>query len=341
MTPDGEAPAYRAAGVDLAVTDRIKGRLASLVEGTFGPEVLGRFGGFGGAFALGGLPEKDPVLVATADGVGTKILVAQRAGRHDTIGEDLVHHCVDDLLASFARPLFLLDYVAAGRVEADVALAIVAGLARGCRANGLALLGGETAEMPDLYAIGEYDLAGFAVGVAPRARLEDRPPVRAGDVVVGLASTGLHTNGYTLARRVVFEAAGHAPGDEVPWGGASWTDALLAVHRSYLSEVGPLLDDPALHGIAHVTGGGFAGNLPRVLPAGLAARIDRGAWEPPAIFRWLAEAGKIGGEEMARVFNMGIGMCLIVDAGAAERVAGSTGGIVIGHIEEGRGVVWA
>jgi phosphoribosylformylglycinamidine cyclo-ligase len=341
MTSDGEAPAYRAAGVDLAATDRIKGRLASLVEGTFGPEVLGRLGGFGGAFALGDVAEKDPVLVATTDGVGTKVLVAQRAGRHDSIGEDLVHHCVDDLLASFARPLFLLDYIAAGRVEPDVALSIVAGLARGCRANGMALLGGETAEMPDLYETGAYDLAGFAVGIAPRARLEERPPVRAGDLIVGLASTGLHTNGYTLARRIVFERAGHAPEDEVPWGGASWADALLAVHRSYLPEMGPLLDDPALHGIAHVTGGGFAGNVPRVLPPGLAARIDRGRWEPPAIFRWLAEAGEVGDEEMVRVFNMGIGMCLIVDREAADRVAGSTGGILMGHIEEGQGVVWA
>lgn len=337
---DPSAPAYRAAGVDLAAADRFKGRLKALVEGTHGPEVLGGLGGFGGAFAIGALEERDPVLVATTDGVGTKVLVAQRAGRHDTIGRDLVHHCIDDLLASFARPLFLLDYVAMGRLEEGVALSIVAGLARACRDAGVALVGGETAEMPDLYEPGEYDLAAFAVGVTPRARLA-RAAIEPGDVVLGLSSSGLHTNGYTLARRIVFEIAGAELDDDVPWGEGRWSDALLAVHRSYLREVGPLLDDPALHALAHVTGGGLVGNLPRALPIGLGARIDRSAWSVPPLFRWLAETGRIADEEMLRVFNMGIGFCLVVDPAARERLARATGAIAIGHIEEGHGVEWA
>jgi phosphoribosylformylglycinamidine cyclo-ligase len=335
----GRAPSYRAAGVDLARADQFKKRLAVLVEGTFGPDVIGALGGFGGAFAIGRRVEQEPIVVATADGVGTKLLVAQQAGRHDTIGQDLVHHCVDDLLAAFARPLFLLDYIATGELDEDVLLSIVAGLARGCRDNGIALLGGETAEMRDLYEPGQYDLVGFALGIAPRSRF-DRPSVRAGDVVLGLASTGLHTNGYTLARRI-FEISGFTLDDAVPWGGESWADVLLAVHRSYLSEVGPLLDDPDLHAVAHVTGGGFAGNLPRVIPPGLGARLDRKAWEAPPLFRWLGETGQIDEEEMYRVFNMGIGLCLIVEVGSVERIAAQTGGISIGHIVERKGVEWA
>ncbi len=333
--------AYGEAGVDLAAAGRVKERLAALVEGTFGPEVEGRFGGFGGAFAAGGLPEKDPVLVATADGVGTKVLVAQQAGRHDTVGEDLVNHCVNDLLASLARPLFLLDYIATGALDEGVAVSLVGGVARACRANQVALLGGETAEMPDLYAPGAYDVAGFAVGVAPRDRDPGGARVREGDRVLGLASSGLHTNGYSLARHIVFGTTHHAIDDEVPWGGGTWADALLQVHRSYLREIGPLLNDPALHAVAHVTGGGIEGNLPRVLPSMLGAAIDRNSWRPPAIFGWLAEVGEVGEEEMYRVFNMGVGACLVVDAAETDRVMESTGGFVIGHIERGQGVRWA
>lgn len=339
--PRDDAPHYRAAGVDLGRADRFKGRLKSLVEGTFGPEVVGELGGFGGAFAIGGLVEEEPVLVATADGVGTKILVAQRVGRHDTIGEDLVNHCVDDLLASFARPLFLLDYIACGELEEGVALSIVTGVVRACRENRIALLGGETAEMPDLYEPWEYDLAGFAIGVAPRARLARNHRAELGDVVVGLPSNGLHTNGYTLARRIVLEDAGRSLEDEVPWGEGSWADALLAVHRSYLPALLPLLDDPTLHAMAHITGGGFPGNLPRALTPGLAASIDRSSWEQPPFFTWLSRAGGVSDDEMYRVFNMGIGFCLVVEAGEAERIAAETGGFPIGHIVQGGGVVWA
>ena len=334
------AGAYGAAGVDLDAARRVKERLAALVEGTFGPEVVGGFGGFGGGFAMGGLSEPDPVLLATADGVGTKVLVAQRANRHDTVGQDLVHHCVNDLLASLARPLFFLDYVATGELQEGIAISLVGGVARACRANGLALLGGETAEMPDLYEPGTYDLAGFAIGVAPRSRLDRKDGVAEGDSVIGLPSSGLHTNGYSLARHIVFEKEGQTIDGETPWG-ETWADALLAVHRSYLPEVGPLLDDPALHGVAHVTGGGFEGNLPRVLPRTLGARLERGAWEPPPIFAWLARTGGVEEEEMLKVFNMGVGMCLVVEVGEGERIAGAAGGFLMGTIVRGGGVQWA
>ena len=342
----GPAAAYARAGVDLDRADRIKRRFRALVEGTFGPDVLGELGGFGGAFAIGNLPETDPVLVSSADGVGTKVLVAQAAGRHDTVGEDLVHHCVDDLLAAGARPLFFLDSIAAGRLDEPVTLALVEGFARGCRANGIALLGGETAEMPDLYPPGRYDLAGFIVGVAPRERLGRWRGARPGDCVLGFASSGLHTNGYTLARRIVLESAGHALEDRVPWGGDTWAEALLRVHRSYLPVVAPLLDDPALHGAAHITGGGFVGNLPRALPADLGIELDRGAWHVPPVFVYLAEAGSVEEEEMVRVFNMGIGFCLLVDEKAAGRVASECGGrgfpaMQIGRVVEGNGVTWS
>lgn len=345
--PDREppgAPAYRAAGVDIAGADRLKRRLAELVGSTLGPEVLGGVGGFGGCYAIGDLPEPDPVLVASADGVGTKLLVARWAGRHDTVGQDLVNHCVDDLLAAGARPLLFLDYIATGELDADVVLALVGGLARACRENRVALIGGETAQMPDLYADGHYDLAGFMVGVAPRARLGWR--AAAGDVVLGLPSSGLHTNGYTLARRIVIDGAGHRPGETVPWGGETWGEALLAVHRSYRAAVEPLLGDPDLHAVAHVTGGGFAGNLPRVLPEGLGVRLDRGAWTVPPLFGYLAGTGEVEEEEMYRVFNMGVGMCLVVSSEAVDRItercaAAGERAVEMGRVVEGEGVEWS
>lgn len=339
------APAYREAGVDLEVADRFKSRLAELVAADRPVGVLGGLGGFGGCFSLSGLSESDPVLVASADGVGTKLLVARAADRHDTVGHDLVNHCVDDLLAQGARPLFFLDYIATGQLDADVALALVEGFARGCRENGIALLGGETAEMPGVYEDGGYDLAGFIVGVAPRARLERLVSAsRPGDVVLGLPSNGLHTNGYTLARKVALNG-GRALGDSVPWGGETWADALLAVHRSYLAPVLPLLDDAALHGCAHVTGGGFEGNLPRGLSDGLGVRLDQDSWRPPPLFEFLEREGKITRSEMARVFNLGIGFCLFVDEREVDRVAAGcrergAPARSIGRIVEGEGVTW-
>jgi len=339
------ASAYRAAGVDLDAADRFKEKLKRVVGATPQKGVLGELGGFGGCFSLAGAREADPVLVASTDGVGTKVLVARAAGRHDTIGHDLVNHCVDDLLAQGARPLFFLDYIASGRLEEDVALALVEGFARGCRENGIPLLGGETAEMPDLYEADAYDLAGFIVGVAPRARLDRLgASVQAGDLVLGLPSSGLHTNGYTLARKVAL-ASGRSISDPVPWGAGSWSDVLLAVHRSYLGAVLPLLDDPALHGCAHVTGGGFDGNLPRPLRTGLGVRLQRESWEPAPVFEFLAREGNISSAEMVRVFNLGIGFCLYVERREADRVAQACSNaglpaIEIGEVVEGEGVSW-
>ncbi|MBW3660243.1 MAG: phosphoribosylformylglycinamidine cyclo-ligase [Gemmatimonadetes bacterium] len=341
-----EAPAYGAAGVRLEAAERVKRRFGDLVRSTSGPEVLGGLGGFGGCFAIGRAPEADPVLVASADGVGTKILVARSAGVHHTVGQDLVNHCVNDLLASGARPLFFLDYIAAGRLDEEVAVALVEGFARGCRDNGLALLGGETAEMPDLYEPEAYDLAGFVVGVAPRARLERwNRCAEPDDVVLGLASSGLHTNGYTLARKTV-QAAGVRLDEETPWGGETWSEALLAIHRSYLPAVAPLLDDEALRGAAHVTGGGFEGNLPRALPDGVGALLDRGAWDEPPLFRWISREGGVSIDEMSRVFNLGIGFCLVVAPEAADRIAAGCAEAGhsarrIGNIVAGSGVQWA
>lgn len=342
--PPESAPAYQAAGVDLVAADRFKKRLKDMLSGS-DARVLGGVGGFGGCFSLDDVLEDEPVLVASADGVGTKVLVAQRASRHDTVGEDLVNHCVDDLLAQWARPLFFLDYIATPEIEGSDALTIVEGLIRGCSLNGIPLLGGETAEMPDLYAPGTYDLVGFIVGVAPRKRLDRSPDVAVGDVVLGLPSSGLHTNGYTLARKVVFEDAGHALTDVVPWGTQTWADELLAVHHSYLRQVEPLLDDPALHAIAHITGGGFSGNLPRAMPDGMAVEIDRQAWQTPPLFEYLAEAGEIGPEEMHRVFNMGIGFCLVTERADSKRIAEACGrrgcpALPIGTVIEGEGVAW-
>jgi phosphoribosylformylglycinamidine cyclo-ligase len=344
--PREPASAYRAAGVDLDAAERFKAKLAGLVGPTLGPEVVGELGGFGGCFSLAAVPEADPVLVASADGVGTKVLVARAANRHDTVGHDLVNHCVDDLLAQGARPLFFLDYIAAGRLDEAVALALVEGFARGCRENGIPLLGGETAEMPDVYDPEGYDLAGFIVGVAPRARLNRLgKAVVPGDAVLGLPSSGLHTNGYTLARKVAL-AAGRSVAEPVPWGAGSWADVLLEVHRSYLPAVLPLLDDPALHGCAHVTGGGFEGNLARPLREGIGVRLAPDAWEPPPLFAFLAREGNIPRGEMVRVFNMGIGFCLYVEAGEVDRISRACAeagapAVVIGDVVAGEGVTWA
>lgn len=337
------APAYRSAGVDLDTADRIKVRIKELVRGTHDDRVLESESGFAGGYDLGA-EEGGPVLMASADGVGTKVVVARLADRHDTVGEDLVNHCIDDLLAGWARPLFFLDYIAAGQLEARVAVELVEGFARGCRQAGIALLGGETAEMPDVYQPAAYDLAGFCVGRRV-ARPEKADPT-AGNTIVGLASTGLHTNGYSLARRVVFEIGAHAIDETVPWGGESWADALLAVHRSYLPVLDERLESDELLAIAHITGGGFEGNLPRVLPGGVGARLEREAWPVPPLFRYLAERGSIDESEMYRVFNMGVGLCLIVrpaavDAILAEAITAGVDAWVIGETTAGEGITWA
>jgi phosphoribosylformylglycinamidine cyclo-ligase len=334
---------YAAAGVDLDAAHRALKGVGELVRSTATPDTLSELGSFGGVYRVpAGM--RSPVLVASTDGVGTKLKVAFAAGRHDTVGEDLVNHCVNDILVQGARPLFFLDYVGIGRLEPGVVEAVVSGVARGCRANGCALLGGETAEMPDLYAAGEYDLAGTIVGIAEEERVLDGSAVRHGDAVVALASSGLHTNGYSLARRIVFERMGLRPEDPFPGEEGSVADALLRVHRSYLGALLPLVEAGRVRALAHVTGGGLVDNVPRVLPRGVGVRLERGSWTVPALFRVLQREGGVEEAEMFRVFNMGVGMVVIVepeDADAAVRdlrAAGESAWIA-GEVVPGDGTV--
>jgi phosphoribosylformylglycinamidine cyclo-ligase len=260
-----------------------------------------------------------PVLVSSADGVGTKLKVAFLTGRHDTVGEDLVNHCVNDIAVQGALPLFFLDYFAVGKLDAVVAEAVVSGIARGCRNNGCALIGGETAEMPGLYQESEYDLAGFIVGAAERTRLLTGKTIRAGDVLLGLPSTGLHTNGYSLARKLLFEVAGYGPGTWLPEVGATVADALLAVHRSYLKPIRALLAAGLLRGAAHITGGGITDNTPRMMPKDFGVAIDTGSWRIPPLFELLRRIGDMPLEDYRRTLNLGVGMILAVPARGAAR----------------------
>lgn len=332
---------YRQSGVDIDAGNEAVRRIKTLAKGTFTPGVLSEIGSFGGLFHLGAAALHEPVLVASADGVGTKLKVAFLASRHDTVGEDLVNHCVNDILVQGARPLFFLDYLATGRLLPDIAEQIVIGLARGCRANGCALLGGETAEMPGFYADGEYDIAGFIVGAVERSRVLDGRTVVPGDRLIGLPSSGLHTNGYSLARRVLFDVSGLRVDTYVPELGRSVGDALLAVHRSYLKPVQGLLDAGLVKGMAHITGGGITENVPRTLPAGSAVRVDRRTWTVPALFQLIQERGSVASDEMFRAFNMGIGLVIMCAAADADRAiamlkeAGETGAMLIGEVVPG------
>ena len=314
--------AYARAGVDIDAAADAVGRMKAHIKTTVTPGVLTDVGSFGGMFALSALGAlKDPVLVSSIDGVGTKLKVAFATGRHDTIGRDLVSHCVNDILVQGARPLFFLDYFGTGKLEPGVAADVVKGLADGCRAAHCALIGGETAEMPGLYADGEYDLAGCIVGLVERAKVIDGSGVTPGDVLLGLASEGLHTNGYSLARKALLEDAGMTLDAPVAaLGGVTLGEALLWPHRCYAPAVLPLLDiSPGpVKAMAHITGGGFVDNIPRVLPAGVGVRIDRAAWDVPPLFRLIQEAGRVSEAEMFRVFNMGIGFVLVVAPEAAE-----------------------
>ena len=277
--------------------------------------------------------------MSSADGVGTKLKVAFMTGRHDTVGADLVNHCVNDVLVQGASPLFFLDYLATGRLSPSVAEQVVAGVARGCRENGCALIGGETAEMPGFYAVGEYDIAGFIVGVVEKSQLIDGRNIQPGDVLIGLPSAGLHTNGYSLARKICFEVAGWAPDTFVPELGATVADALLAPHLSYLAAVRPLLERGLVKGLAHITGGGITENLPRILPQGCAAQIDRTAWPVPALFRLLQDRGGIARDEMFRAFNMGIGLIVVCAGADAVRVHALVDAPRIGTIVAGNRLV--
>lgn len=334
---------YRTSGVDIDAAERAKRRLAKLVRSTATPDTLSELGSFGGLYRLpGGL--RSPILVASTDGVGTKLKVAVAAGRNDTVGEDLVNHCVNDILVQGARPLFFQDYLGIGRMDAGVVEAVVSGVARGCRDNGCALLGGETAELPDMYEAGEYDLAGTIVGLVEEDRLLDGSRIQAGDAIVALASSGLHTNGYSLARRVVFGRMRLGPDDVFPGEDGTVAEVLLRTHRSYLRALTPPLEKGEIHGLAHITGGGLLDNIPRVLPTGLDARLDTASWEVPSVFRTLQEQGGIGEMEMFRVFNMGVGMVAVVNAERADALVGELNAAgeqawVAGSIRSGTGQV--
>ncbi len=303
---------YAGAGVDIDAANAAKKRIQRLARATFSPSVLTDIGSFGALFRLAKDSYEDPLLVSSCDGVGTKLKLAFMTGIHDTVGYDLVSHCVSDILVQGARPLFFLDYVACGKLDPATVEQVVSGLARGCRETGCALIGGETAEMPDFYSPGEYDLAGFIVGVVDRKRLIDGSKILPGDHIVGLASLGLHTNGYSLARRLFFDVLRLTPQDQIPELGATVGTLLLAPHRNYLPLVEPLLETGYIKGLAHITGGGITENLPRILPAGTAAEIRRGSWPVLGIFRYIQEKGGVSVEEMYRTFNMGIGMIVVV-----------------------------
>jgi len=305
---------YREAGVDIDAQDRALRRIKDLVRSTYTDGVLSEQGSFGGMFRLPTRGLKEPVLVASADGVGTKLKVAFATGRHNTVGSDLVHHCINDILVQGARPLFFLDYLATGRLDPEVAAAVIGGVASACACHGVALLGGETAEMPGFYADGEYDLAGFIVGVVDRRRILGAARVESGDILVGLPSSGLHTNGYSLARRVFFDLERLAPDSRLDELDGTVADNLLAVHRCYLEPLWPLLEHERVHALAHVTGGGITDNLPRVLPDGLRAVVKVGSWEVPPVFRHLARVGQVPEGDLWRTFNMGVGMILVVAA---------------------------
>lgn len=339
---------YRDAGVDIDAQDRALTQIKKLVASTKTSGVLSELGGFGGLFRLDLTGMREPVLVASADGVGTKLSVARMVGDFSTVGSDLVNHCVNDILVQGAVPLFFLDYVGTGRLEPEAVVQLVAGVAAGCRENDCALLGGETAEMPGFYQLGDYDLVGFIVGMVDRAILLDGSRVKAGDLLLGLPSSGLHTNGYSLARKIFFERLGLQIDEAVP--GLSDRrpvgQLLLEPHLSYLRSLRPLLGHPALHGMAHVTGGGLTDNLPRILPPKTCAHVRVGSWEIPEIFLALRDHGEVDEEEMFRVFNMGVGMVLVVaphDVAAVLQVLRQNGqkAFPMGTIQPGgQGVVY-
>jgi phosphoribosylformylglycinamidine cyclo-ligase len=301
---------YKDAGVNIDEADRAVGEIRRMARATFTKGVLTDIGSFGGCFALPKM--RKPVLVSSVDGVGTKLKIAFATGRHDTIGEDLVNHCVNDIAVQGAKPLFFLDYLAVGKLDAMVAAQVISGIARGCERNGCALIGGETAEMPGLYADGEYDLAGTIVGAVEKSGIMTGAGVRKGDSLLALPSTGLHTNGYSLARKLLFEVAGLTVESVLQESGTILGDELLKVHRSYLKAITALIAKKTLSAAAHITGGGISDNLPRVLPKGLAAAIQTKSWQVPPLFDMLRSIGQVPDADWRRTFNLGVGMILVI-----------------------------
>ena len=336
MTQSAEA--YANAGVNLDAADAAKKAMRTVIQSTHGPQVLGAMGGFGGLFALDTSGMREPVLVSSIDGVGTKLKIAFTLNRHESVGADLVNHCIDDILVCGARPLFFLDYLALGAMDAAQATAVVNGVASACREAGCALIGGETAAMPGFYTPGEYDLAGCIVGLAERDHLVSGERIQAGDVVIGLPALGLHTNGYSLARAVFATADLNAPMPEL---GRSLGDELLQPHRSYLHEVLPLVDAGVVAGMAHITGGGLVENLPRVVPEGLTVRLDATTWDILPIFRMIQREGHVSWDEMQRVFNLGLGYLIFCRPEHEAEVMAQTanaGGRRVGDVTPDTGV---
>jgi len=317
MTTNESTPvtiSYADSGVSIDRANAAKEKIKRLAAATFNARTLTEIGSFGGMFDAAFPGMTHPTLVASADGVGTKLKIAFLTGTHNTVGRDLVNHCVNDILVQGARPLFFLDYIAAGELEPDTIAAIVEGVALGCRENGCVLLGGETAEMPGFYTEGEYDIAGFIVGIVDRPKIIDGSRIKAGDIVLGLPSNGLHTNGYSLARKLLFDVAGITPDKHLDELGTTIGEALLAEHKSYLPALQDLLEDEHLHALVHITGGGLVENIPRVLPDNLSVELERASWEMPALFNLLQRIGNVSEAEMLRTFNCGIGMVVICAA---------------------------
>ena len=327
---------YADAGVSIDKANEAVAKIREYARSTFNERTLTEIGSFGGMFA-GAFPQMaEPILVASADGVGTKLKLAFETGIHNTVGADLVNHCVNDILVQGARPLFFLDYFATGKLEPHITASVVKGMARACRENGCVLLGGETAEMPDFYPEGEYDLAGFIVGVVDKAKVIDGKSIVPGDVVLGLPSTGLQTNGYSLARKLFFEVGGYKVDSYIDELGTTVGEALLTTHPSFLPQIGPLLDSGLIKGLAHITGGGFLENIPRILPEGVSVEIDRGSWPEPPIFGLMQRIGNVSDQEVFRTFNMGIGMIVICSANNGQDLALHLGeSFEVGRVVEG------
>lgn len=332
---------YADAGVSIDNANLAVAKIREYAKSTFNERTLTDIGSFGGMFSAMFPDMTEPILVASADGVGTKLKIAFDTGIHNTVGADLVNHCVNDILVQGARPLFFLDYFATGKLEPDVTASVVEGMARACRENGCVLLGGETAEMPSMYADGEYDLAGFIVGVVDKQNVIDGKKIAPGDVVLGIPSNGLQTNGYSLARKLFFEVGGYKPSDRIDELGTTVGEALLATHQSFLPQLGPLLGkknangEPLIKGLAHITGGGFLENIPRILPEGVSVEIDRNAWKIPTVFQMMQSLGNVSDQEMFRTFNMGIGMVVVCDENDAEKIVSETDSFKIGTILAG------
>ncbi len=311
---------YKSAGVDIKSGEEAVDRIKSLARSTFTDKVLTDIGKFGGFFSLRDIDMEDPVLVSSIDGVGTKLKVASLVNKHDTIGEDLVNHCVDDILAGGAKPLFFLDYIGTGKLSPDTIEQIISGMARGCKAAGCALIGGEMAEMPGFYQKNDYDLVGTIVGIVDRKKVIDGSSIQKGDRLIGLGSSGLHTNGYSLARKVLFDIAQFTVDTYLDELGTTVGEVLLLTHRCYLQLIIPLIEKYDIHGLSHITGGGILGNTKRILPEGLSVQVDWNSWELPGLFRIIQEKGDISEEEMRKVFNYGIGYVIIVSDEQASSV---------------------